>query len=95
MHPVYGRKFRPVPTYWTLRKEFTRLRKGETATLAVGTSTAGATLSFKHLLIASIRRARDDGSLVNTASPEELAASKFCVHALLAGDGFKAGSSKE
>eukprot|EP00965_Chrysotila_dentata_P207615 6184228-Pleurochrysis_carterae.AAC.1 len=33
MHPKYGCKFRPVPTTWTLKKEFERLRGGEGAQL--------------------------------------------------------------
>eukprot|EP00965_Chrysotila_dentata_P163511 5398922-Pleurochrysis_carterae.AAC.1 len=96
MHPKYGRKFRPVPTIWTMRKEFERLRGGEGAQLAANKK-KGATLSFKDSILASLRRAREDGSLINTAAADGVLESgeEFCVRALVAGDGFKAGSCKE
>eukprot|EP00965_Chrysotila_dentata_P169935 5609160-Pleurochrysis_carterae.AAC.1 len=95
MHPVYGRKFRPVPSPHMLIKECERLRGGEHAVLALH-GKKGATLSFTAAVLASIRRAREAGILVNAAAMvggEMLG--KFCVRAMVAGDGFRAGKAKE
>eukprot|EP00965_Chrysotila_dentata_P220272 6191677-Pleurochrysis_carterae.AAC.1 len=95
MHPKYGRKFRPVPTPYMLLKECKRLRGGERAVLALE-GRKGATLSFASALLASIRRAREAGTLVNaTASMGDDMLDKFLVRAMVAGDGFRAGLTKE
>eukprot|EP00965_Chrysotila_dentata_P234287 6200079-Pleurochrysis_carterae.AAC.1 len=91
MHPEYGQKFCPVRTPWMLAKEFDCLRGGELAMLASG-SKKGATLSYITSLLASIRRAEEDGLLVNTAAA---GTGEFCVRTMVAGDGFRAGASKE
>eukprot|EP00965_Chrysotila_dentata_P165696 5470759-Pleurochrysis_carterae.AAC.2 len=97
MHPKYGRKFRPVPSSWMLRKEFQQLRGNEGAQLA-SHGKKGATLSFTASIISSLRRAREAGTLINTTAADGVLGNnskEFCVRGLVAGDGFKAGSSKE
>eukprot|EP00965_Chrysotila_dentata_P212483 6187068-Pleurochrysis_carterae.AAC.1 len=95
MHPYYGRTFRPVPSPYMLYKECGRLRGGERALLALD-GKRGATLSFTASLLASIRRARSAGILVNAAAMVGGdMVDKFCVRAMIAGDGFRAGMAKE
>eukprot|EP00965_Chrysotila_dentata_P056450 1873289-Pleurochrysis_carterae.AAC.1 len=95
MHPHCGRTVCPVPSPYMLYKEFSRLRVGERALLALE-GQKGATLSFTSSLLASIRRARDAGILVNAAATVGRDIfDKFCVRAMIAGDGFCAGFAKE
>eukprot|EP00965_Chrysotila_dentata_P203528 6181779-Pleurochrysis_carterae.AAC.1 len=96
MHPKFGRKFRPVPTSWQLQKELWRLRGGEGAQLA-SHKKKGAALSFTASILSSLRRAREAETLINTAAADGIfdSGKEFCVRALVAGDGFKAGTCKE
>eukprot|EP00965_Chrysotila_dentata_P036751 1223358-Pleurochrysis_carterae.AAC.1 len=96
MHPKYGCKFCPVPTSWMLRKEFQQLRGGEGARLS-SDGRKGATLSFTGSILASLRRAREEGTLVNTEASDGTheCSEEFGVRALIAGDGFKAWACKE
>eukprot|EP00965_Chrysotila_dentata_P183449 6058124-Pleurochrysis_carterae.AAC.1 len=72
-----------------LVKECRRLRGGERALLALD-GRKGATLSFTTSVLASIRRARDKGILVNAAAMiGRDMLGKFCVRAMIAGDGFR------
>eukprot|EP00965_Chrysotila_dentata_P032881 1096432-Pleurochrysis_carterae.AAC.1 len=71
------------------------LREKDGAQLAPHGKTA-TTLSFTASIISSLRQAHEAGTLINITAADGVlgnSSEKFCIWGLVAGDGFKAGSS--